>query len=128
MKTTLAVIASAVFAVSAGSSAADSNGPPAPAEFAELDTNADMYIDKQEFEQFSEQMREKMRERMRERFQGGARPGGKAGGDRAAQLYAEADADRDGLLNESEFEALKASVQAMREKMRQRWGGAEKGE
>jgi len=125
MKTTLKLIVSAVFAVSASGAAADSNGPQEPADFAELDTNADMYIDKQEFDRFTEQMREQMRERMRERFQSGGRPGGKPGGDRAAKLYADADADGDGLLNESEFEALKASAQAMREKMRQRWGGGE---
>ena len=121
MKTTLAVIVSAAFAVSAGGAAADSAGQPEPVKFADLDTNADMYIDKQEFERFSEQMREKMRAR----FQGGLRPGGKTAGDRAAKMYADADADRDGLLNESEFAALQESVRAMREKMRQRWGGGE---
>ena len=122
MKATLAVMVSAVFAVSAGGAAAESGGPPALAEFAELDTNADMYIDPQEFQSFTE----KMREKMSERFRGGFRAGGNGSGDRATQMYADADADRDGLLNESEFAVLKENLQAMREKMRQRWAGGEK--
>ncbi len=115
MKATFAVIASAALAVCAGSAAAESDSPPAPAEFADLDTNADMYIDKQEFELFTE--------KMRENFQRGGRFGGRGPGDRVAKLYDEADGDGDGLLNETEFAALQESVRAKREKMRQRWGG-----
>ncbi|MEO1248159.1 MAG: hypothetical protein AAFX56_20980 [Pseudomonadota bacterium] len=117
MKTTLAAIAMAALSICAGTATADSAEQPAQVSFADVDANADMYIDKQEFEQFSEKARESVRKRVRERFQSGRG----ATGERAAKLYADADADKDGLLNEAEFAALQESVRAMREKMRQRF-------
>ncbi|MEM8814690.1 MAG: hypothetical protein AAGE85_02625 [Pseudomonadota bacterium] len=114
MKTTLAAIAMAALSICAGTATADS---AEQVSFADVDANADMYIDKQEFEQFSEKARESVRKRVRERFQSGRG----ATGERAAKLYADADADKDGLLNEAEFAALQESVRAMREKMRQRF-------
>lgn len=94
---------------------ADSTDSATPVNFADLDTNADLYIDNEEFEQFRVNKRGKTREESQE-----GRRGGKGGGDRAAQLFDEADADGDGMLNEFEFAALQEAVRAKREEMRQR--------
>ncbi len=90
---------------------------PTPPTFSDIDANADMYIDKEEFSQFQAEMREKMRARFAGGPRGGMMGGGKRGGDR----FNDADADGDGLLNESEFAAMIESMQKKRDEMRQRW-------
>jgi|GEM_PF-4421509 len=116
MKTTLATITVLATLASAPAIGADSPDFPGAPEFSDLDANADLYIDKQEFEQF----KKRMRDARRERFEDSRRDGNKGSGDRIASLYSDADADGDGLLNESEFASLQESMQAMREKMRER--------
>ena len=81
-------------------------------EFAALDTNGDMYVDPQEFGDFTERMREAMRARFGD--------GRGAAADRVLKLYGGADADGDGLLNEAEFDALREKMEGMRQQMRRR--------
>ena len=90
---------------------------PVPASFADIDTNADLYIDKQEFDQYKADMRAKMAEK----FPGGPRGGSERGGNRADELFDSADTDGDGLLNEYEFANLQDSMHSFREEMRERW-------
>lgn len=104
----------ALFAMTCAASAEQSE-PPLRFDFFALDTNGDMYVDPQEFDDFTG----KMREAMRARF-GGGREGP---ADRLQQLYGGADADGDGLLNETEFNALKEKLESMRNHMRQRMRG-----
>lgn len=119
MKTTSAAITAMFILASACAMGEESTEFPEAPTFAALDLNSDLYIDKQEFEQYMD----KMREEMNGRFGGGRRGGGKGPGGRRAQFYDDADADGDGLLNEYEFYSLIESMQEMRDKMRGRWTG-----
>ncbi len=119
MKTTLAAITAVTILASACAMSAESTEFPEAPTFEALDLNSDLYIDKQEFEQHMD----KMREAMSDRFGGWRRGGGKGPGKRWAQFYDDADADGDGLLNEYEFNALRASMQEKRGQMRGRWAG-----
>lgn len=89
---------------------AESTVPQVRFDFLTLDTNGDDYVDPEEFGVFTD----KIREAMRARF-GGGREGPV---DRLLQLYAGADADGDGMLNETEFDALKEQVESRRRHMR----------
>lgn len=108
---TMAMAAAMVCAL-VGAAGAEQPEPPARFEFAALDTNGDQYVDPEEFGVFTD----KMREAMRARF-GGGREGP---ADRMLELYGGADLDGDGLLNETEFDALREKMEGMRRHMRQR--------
>ena len=116
MRTTLTYVAVTTLLVSSHAMATDPERPEHSPVFTEIDANNDLYIDKEEFEAFSA----KMREAAKERFGGdkGARFRGR--GDRMAQLYAEADADGDSLLNEHEFYAMQALIAEKRERWKQK--------
>ena len=112
MQIPLRTIAAVALCALAGAASAERPEPPARFEFAALDTNGDQYVDSQEFGNFTD----KMREAMRARF-GGGREGP---ADRMLELYGGADLDGDGLLNETEFDALREKIEGMRQHMRQR--------
>jgi hypothetical protein len=86
--------------------------------FSDLDTNDDLYIDKDEFREFMENRRKEMGER----FGGARQPPFKGRGDHFATFYDEADSDGDSLLNEYEYETLKERMADMRENWRNKWG------
>ena len=115
MKSIRFVSSTMAFLLASCAMASDPGDRPAPPAFADIDTNADMYIDREEFSQFSAGMREKVGGNFR------SRPGGKSPEDRAARMYDEADVDGDGLLNEEEFNSMQDSMRQRREKMRDRW-------
>ena len=112
MQNRLTTIAAVVLCATTGIASAEEPRPQVEFDFYSLDTNGDMYVDPQEFGVFTD----KIREAMRLRF-GGGREGPV---DRLLQLYGGADADGDGMLNETEFAALKEQIESMRGRLRQR--------
>ncbi len=112
MQISITMIAAAALCVAAFLANAEESEPPARFEFVALDTNGDMYVDPQEFDDFTERLRDAMRARF-----GGGREGP---ADRMLQLYGSADADGDGMLNETEFDVLKEKMDSMRYHMRHR--------
>lgn len=103
--------------VCGGALADEPEEQPTLPTFSDIDANADMYIDKEEFSQFQAEMREKMRARFAGRPPGGMMGGGKRGGDR----FSDADTDGDGMLNEYEFAAMIEAMERKRDEIRQRW-------
>ncbi len=91
--------------VSTGSVAGDDQDDPAIPLFSDVDSNADMYIDPEEFEAFIEQMRPRDR--------GDRRPPV----DRMTRMFERADSNQDGLLNEAEFDALQPYMRRIRERI-----------
>ena len=112
MQNLLTMLAVAVLCAVTCVASAEQTEPAVRFDFFALDTNGDMYVDPQEFGDFTERMREAMRGRF------GNGRGGPA--DRLQQLYGGADTDGDGMLNETEFNALKEKIEIMRNHMHQR--------
>ena len=102
----LRTIAAVVLCAAIGAADAEKPEPPVQFGFTALDTNGDGYVDAQEFGDFTDRMREAMRARF-----GGGREGP---ADRMLELYGGADLDGDGVLNETEFDALKEKIEGMR--------------
>ena len=120
MQNPLTTMAAAVLCAMSCVANAESSVPQVRFEFLALDANGDDYVDPQEFGVFTDRIREAMRARF-----GGDREGP---ADRLLQLYGAADADGDGMLNEAEFDALKAQVESKRGRMRQRSLGGRGGQ
>ncbi len=87
---------------------------PEPPTFAEIDANGDQYIDAEELTTFIQNARP---------------PGGKGGGKRGNKdPMQKADVNGDGLLDESEFNALRDRMREMRDRIYERRFGSRPGQ
>ena len=107
----------AIVLVSCFAIADENDRPDFQPEFSEIDTNDDLYISKEELEEHFVRIRSAVGRGFEGR-RGNRMPGG-GRKDRMAQLFDDADSDGDGLLNEYEFEEMRASIQESRGRWRQ---------
>lgn len=109
MKATISRAVTSLFCLFAAVAVAGDQEPPAPPSFAEVDANGDQYIDADEMASF---MQQRFEERGKQ-FKGNMpRPGGGR-----FNPIERADADGDGMLNETEYLQFIARMQERFERM-----------